>query len=65
MLKLVSRWFGYAKKRHPNAYLRSYKMMILLDCKRRRGRPRKNWGTPSRNLPDHMIRNMDLRQGLI
>ena len=37
------RWFGHVKRRSEDAPMRRCERMTLADCKRGRGRPKKNW----------------------
>ena len=39
----ILRWFGHFKKRSEEASVRRCERVTLADCRRGRGRPKKNW----------------------
>ena len=48
MRETKHKWFGHIRRRGINASVRRCEMIDIPDCKRGRGRPKKNWNEVSR-----------------
>lgn len=62
MMETILTLFGHIKERDTNAPIRRCERIVLLECKRDRGRPKKNWNEVIRQDSKHLRLIEDMAQ---